>query len=158
MSHQVQLSPAASNSPIVALPSSAGHVDPRRRAAGPRKRISSSARTASASTSPRCASTPRSPATLCWPWPPGHVRRHRRPAASPHQHPATPGQARPAMAGVSAGAQPRPAGGTREPAPAAGHPPRSIIAAILAAIWDHVHTMTASDWSDPNALAIALPG
>ena len=38
--------------------------------AGRSKKISSSVRTASGSTSPRSASTPRSPGTPCWSWPP----------------------------------------------------------------------------------------
>ena len=48
-----------------------GPADPRRRAAdGRSKKISNSARTASASTSARPGSTPRSSATPCWSWPP----------------------------------------------------------------------------------------
>jgi DDE superfamily endonuclease len=45
--------------------------------------------TVSGSTSPRSASTPRSPGTPSWSWPPGHLRRHRRPAPFPHRHPGT---------------------------------------------------------------------
>ena len=80
-------------------------ADPRRRAAmaGGRE-ISSSARTASAWTSPRSGSTPRSPGTPCWSWPPwpsapspppccatAPTPRPRRPSRPDQPPPADPG-------------------------------------------------------------------
>ncbi len=57
--------------------------------AGRPKKISSSARTASGSTSPRSGCMSRSPGTPCWSWPPWPSAPSPPPCSAPHRHPAT---------------------------------------------------------------------